>query len=125
LTDRFGRTDGLTGKCADLSQYCGGTFEGITAHLDYIQGMGFDAIWISPIPHNAPPDYHGYGALNWEKINEHFGTSDDLHNLIAAAHARDIWVMLDVVANHSSYYAAPNFSDVYPLNKPEYYHPYC
>jgi alpha-amylase len=36
--------------------------------------MGFDAIWISPIPHNAEPDYHGYGALDWEKVNEHFGT---------------------------------------------------
>jgi alpha-amylase len=62
-----------------LTKYCGGTFNGITQHLDYIQGMGFDAIWISPIPHNAEPDYHGYGALNWEQINEHFGTSDELH----------------------------------------------
>jgi len=66
LTDRFGRSDGLTTQCADLSKYCGGTFNGIRDHLDYIQGMGFDAIWISPIPHNAEPDYHGYGALNWE-----------------------------------------------------------
>lgn len=87
--------------------------------------MGFDAIWISPIPHNAPPDYHGYGALNWEQVNEHFGTSDDLHALIEACHARDIWVMLDVVGNHSSYYSNADFSNVYPLNKAEYYHPYC
>ena len=87
--------------------------------------MGFDAIWISPIPHNAEPDYHGYGALDWEKVNEHFGTEAELHSLISAAHDRDIWMMLDVVANHSSYYANADMSNVNPLNKPEYYHANC
>lgn len=89
--------------------------------------MGFDAIWISPIPTNAPPDYHGYGALNWETINDHFGTETELHALITAAHSKDIWVMLDVVANHSTYYinSPTDFSNVIPLNKPEYYHPKC
>jgi alpha-amylase len=74
LTDRYYRSNGNETICTDLSQYCGGDFLGIQEKLDYIQGMGFDAIWISPIPHNAPPDYHGYGALNWEQVNEHFGT---------------------------------------------------
>lgn len=87
--------------------------------------MGFDAIWISPIPHNAEPDYHGYGALDWERVNEHFGTEDELHSLISAAHAKDIWVMLDVVANHSTYYADADFGNINPLNKPEYYHSKC
>lgn len=50
LTDRFARTDGSTTKCTALNVFCGGTFKGITNNLDYIQGMGFDAIWISPIP---------------------------------------------------------------------------
>ena len=104
LTDRFGRSDGSTGACSDLHNYCGGTFKGIQDNLDYIAGMGFDAIWISPIPKNAPADYHGYGALDWEEVNEHFGSEDDLKSLIKACHDRDIWVMLDVVANHSSYY---------------------
>ena len=85
--------------------------------------MGFDAIWISPIPENQfPYDYHGYGALNWEKVNSYFGTENDLHEMIKACHDRDIWVMLDVVANHSSYYSNSDFSNVYPLNKTEYYH---
>uniref|UniRef100_A0A7S3MMW5 alpha-amylase n=1 Tax=Favella ehrenbergii TaxID=182087 RepID=A0A7S3MMW5_9SPIT len=87
--------------------------------------MGFDAIWISPIPHNAEADYHGYGALDWEKVNEHFGTEDELKELVKACHDRDIWVMLDVVANHSSYFANADFSNVNPLNKPEYYHTNC
>ena len=128
LTDRFGRTDGNAEACSDLHNYCGGTFKGIEQNLDYIEGMGFDAIWISPIPKNAPADYHGYGALDWEEVNEHFGTEDELHELIKACHARDIWVMLDVVANHSSYYGYNNgdFSAIYPLDKPEHYHlPKC
>ena len=50
LTDRFARTDGSSNYCGDLSKYCGGTYKGIIDNLDYITGMGFDAIWISPIP---------------------------------------------------------------------------
>jgi alpha-amylase len=87
--------------------------------------MGFDAIWISPIPVNAPADYHGYGALDWEKVNPHFGTSSELTSLIKACHDRDVWVMLDVVANHSSYYHNEDFSNINPLNKAEYYHTRC
>lgn len=109
-----------------MHNYCGGTFKGLQDNLDYISGMGFDAIWISPIPHNAEADYHGYGALDWEKVNEHFGTEQELEDLISDCHSRDIWVMLDVVANHSSYYANSDFSNVNPLNKPEHYHlPKC
>lgn len=108
-----------------MHNYCGGSFKGIQNNLDYIAGLGFDAIWISPIPHNYETSYHGYGALDWEKVNEHFGTEQELKDLVKACHDRDIWVMLDVVANHSSYYANSDFSNVNPLNKPEYYHPKC
>lgn len=49
LTDRFASptSDSTTPSCKDLSVYCGGTWSGIEAQLDYIAGMGFDAIWIS------------------------------------------------------------------------------
>ena len=47
LTDRFARTDGSTNSCNNLSNYCGGTFQGLENQLDYIKGMGFDAIWFS------------------------------------------------------------------------------
>jgi hypothetical protein len=44
VTDRFARTDGSTTASCTLSQYCGGTWQGIINHLDYIQGMGFTAV---------------------------------------------------------------------------------
>lgn len=49
LTDRFSRGNGDDTECTQLNVFCGGTFNGMTDHLDYIEGMGFDAIWISPI----------------------------------------------------------------------------
>ncbi len=48
VTDRFNNPSSTAG-CSNLSDYCGGTWQGIIAKLDYIQGMGFDTIWISPV----------------------------------------------------------------------------
>lgn len=62
--------------------------------------------------------------LNLFELNPHFGTEKDLRSLISAAHARDIWIMLDVVANH----VAPvdlDFSQVNPFNDAKYYHSKC
>ena len=50
LTDRYYRSNGNTTKCTALNMFCGGDFKGIQQNLNYIKGMGFDAIWISPIP---------------------------------------------------------------------------
>lgn len=52
LTDRFAKTDGSTGACGNLNDYCGGTWQGLINKLDYIQGMGFTAVWISPVVKN-------------------------------------------------------------------------
>ena len=90
VTDRFYRTDGSTAPCTDLKSYCGGTFKGIQSQLDYIQGMGFDAIWVSPIVKNTALGYHGYWAANLYELNEHFGTKDDFKNLVKALHAREM-----------------------------------
>lgn len=51
LTDRIARSADDTGgdACSNLGNYCGGTFQGLEGKLDYISGMGFDAIWITPI----------------------------------------------------------------------------
>lgn len=101
LTDRIASPDSNSwSACQDLSVYCGGTWKGLELKLDYISSMGFDAIWISPMPKNLGNDYHGYAFLDLYQLNEHFGTEDDLKSLISEAHKRDIWVMLDVVANH-------------------------
>eukprot|EP00755_Sulcionema_specki_P024869 Sspe_Gene.15400::Locus_5356_Transcript_1_1_Confidence_1.000_Length_1450::g.15400::m.15400/K01176/AMY, amyA, malS; alpha-amylase len=124
LTDRFWRTDGSTGGCSNLQNYCGGTWAGLTSKLDYIQGMGFDAIWISPVVDNIEGGYHGYWAANWEKLNSNFGTADDLKRLVSEAHSRGMWVMVDVVANHVGP-VGDDFSRIYPLNRQEHYHSDC
>jgi len=86
--------------------------------------MGFDAIWISPVVDNIEPGYHGYWARNWEKINSHFGSEDDLKSLVNTAHSKGVAVMVDVVANHSGP-IGDDFSQIYPLNKSEHYHSDC
>ena len=75
LTDRFARTSD-TGSC-NLSAYCGGNYQGMIKQLDYIKGMGFDAIWISPIIENTEGSYHGYHFTNLYTLNTHFGSEDD------------------------------------------------
>lgn len=123
LTDRFSGGSG-----SDLSNYCGGTFKGITQKLDYIQQLGANAIWISPIPENTDGGYHGYWQKNLFSINSHFGTSSDLKELVSACHSRDIWVMLDVVGNHFGKQKNGNlsyFSDFVPFNSSDHFHPYC
>ena len=122
LTDRFARTSD-TGSCT-LSQYCGGNYQGIINHLDYIQGMGFNAIWISPIVENTDNSYHGYHMTNLYNLNSHFGSESDLKNLITQCHNRDIWVMVDVVANHVGP-VGTDYSRINPFNLAEHYHDYC
>ena len=124
LTDRFARGDGSTNSCGNLSGYCGGDYQGMIRELDYIQGMGFDAIWISPIIDNLDGGYHGYWARDWNAVNANFGSEDDLKALVNAAHEKDIWVMVDVVANH----VAPigdDFSQINPYNSSDHYHGDC
>ena len=127
LTDRFAQSS-PGGSCQDLSNYCHGTFEGIMNNLDYIQNLGVNAIWISPVISNTNKGYHGYWARDINKINPIFGTEQDLINLVNACHDKDIWVMVDVVANHMGNQDNGNihdFSNFVPFNKEEYYHPYC
>lgn len=104
--------------------YCGGVWKGITNNLDYIEGMGFDAIWISPIPTNYPNSYHGYHMTNIETLNSNFGTEQDFIDLVAALHQRDMWIMLDVVGNHVGPVGV-DFSQIAPFNSSSHYHPRC
>ena len=122
LTDRFARTSN-TGNC-NYSTYCGGNYKGIQNKLDYIKGMGFDAIWISPIVENTPGSYHGYHLTNLYAVNTMYGSEDDLKNLITACHKKDIWVMVDVVANHVGPIGT-DYSRINPFNKAEHYHDWC
>ena len=122
LTDRFARSSD-TGYC-NYSQYCGGNYRGLINKLDYIKGMGFDAIWISPIIENTEGSYHGYHFTNLYNLNYHFGSEDDFKELIKTCHSKDIWVMVDVVANHAGP-VGTDFGRINPFNRAEHYHDWC
>lgn len=106
VTDRFfnavSTNDNLGGTYdpSDGARTHGGDFQGLTAKLDYIQSLGVDAIWISPVLENAAGEYHGYAARNLSVIAPQMGGATGLQDFVAAAHARGLKVMIDIVANH-------------------------
>jgi glycosidase len=99
-----GRSNGISTP----NDFFGGTIKGITNHLDYIAGLGCTAIWISPIFENNPKAYHGYDINNYLGVDPHFGTEQDLIDLVDAAHnfknggqPFPMRIILDVVINNS------------------------
>lgn len=124
FTDRFNNDDLQNFRCLDIMNYCGGNHKGIESKLDYIQGMGFDAIWISPINKNVDGGYHGYWISDFYDVNEHFGTKQDLKDLINECHKRGIWVMADVIVNHVGPIGF-DYSKINPFNREEHYHDFC
>ena len=97
--------------------YHGGDFKGIQDHLPYLKELGITAIWLNPwydnvnhlsqreMPDGQPiTDYHGYGAVDFYGVEEHFGTLQQLRDLVEAAHAVGIKVIQDEVANHTGPY---------------------
>ena len=95
--------------------YQGGDFKGITENLDYLDELGINTIWITPIVENVGHNveansdagayfgYHGYWAKNFEELNPHLGSLEDFHELIDQAAERQIDIMVDVVLNHTGY----------------------
>ena len=91
--------------------YHGGDLAGLTAKLDYIQGMGVTAIWFAPIFENKPvqgPEgmesagYHGYWVTDFTSIDPHFGTNEEFKAFVDAAHARGMKVYMDIITNHTA-----------------------
>ena len=78
-----------------------GDLQGISERLDYLTWLGVDAIWISPIYPSPMTDF-GYDVSDYCNIDPLFGSLDDFDWLVAAAHARNIRVVLDFVPNHTS-----------------------
>ena len=124
MTDRFATSKEEKPCNVSLNTYCGGDHKGIQQHLQYIREMGFDAIWISPIVKNAEGSYHSYHTVDFYGLNEHFGTEEDIQNLIDECHKNNIYVMLDVVANHVAL-VGNDFKSIKPFNSPEHYHEPC
>ncbi len=110
---RAGRSSGV--QVSD--DFYGGKIKGITRNLEYIAGLGCTALWLSPIFENNTHSYHGYDIRSYLDIDPHFGTKQDLIDLVEAAHRRNppIRVILDVVINHSG----DNWA--YPGDVPYYY----
>lgn len=107
--DTFGDNPGL---------YHGGDFAGVTAKLDYLQDLGVNTIWLTPIvkniqgvavtdegkddvPYNAA--YHGYWASDFTKLNPTLGTTEEFKTMISEAHKRGMRIMVDIVVNHAGY----------------------
>lgn len=78
-----------------------GDIPGIIQKLDYLQELGIDVIWLSPI-FRSPQDDNGYDVSDYRDIDPMFGTLDDVRELISQARRRGIKIMLDMVLNHTS-----------------------
>ena len=78
-----------------------GDLPGVISKLDYLAGLGIDAIWLSPI-FRSPQDDNGYDVSDYQDIDPLFGTLEDMDRLIAEAKKRGIRIILDMVLNHSS-----------------------
>jgi glycosidase len=85
------------------NRFVGGTLKGIASKLDYLQNLGITTLWLNP-PWRQRADletYHGYGIQNFLDIDPRFGTRQDLRDLVDVAHQRGMYVILDVIYNHS------------------------
>ena len=134
VTDRFfdGNESNNTASGADTygdneGLYHGGDFAGVTAKLDYLQDLGVNTIWITPIvenvkgvavtdkgsedvPYNAA--YHGYWASDFTKLNPTLGTTEEFETMISEAHKRGMRIMVDIVVNHAGYGTESTFADM-------------
>lgn len=109
------------------SSYHGGDFAGLTQKLDYLQDLGVNTIWITPIVENQTVansvndptvtqawGYTGYWAKDFTKLDSHLGTEAEFSALLDAAHAKGMKVMVDVVLNHTGY--GDEITDYYNTN---------
>jgi pullulanase-type alpha-1,6-glucosidase len=95
----------------DKGFYHGGDLAGLLGKMDYLQGLGVTAIWMTPMFKNRPVQgsgadlsagYHGYWITDFTQIDPHFGANAELHAVIDAAHARGIKIFFDIITNHTA-----------------------
>src|SRR5215470_7254970 len=84
-------------------RFVGGTLKGLTTKIGYLARLGATAIWVSPVFKQvaAKETYHGYGIQNFLDVDPHFGSREDLRDMVATAHAHGIRVILDIILNHA------------------------
>jgi oligo-1,6-glucosidase len=86
---------------ADASGDGVGDLRGVIDHLDYLDTLGVDAIWLSPV-YRSPMDDNGYDISDYQDIDPLFGSLADFDELIAGLHARGMKLVMDLVVNHTS-----------------------
>lgn len=84
-------------------RFVGGTLKGAASKLGYLQRLGIGAIWLSPVFRQVPSrdSYHGYAIQNFLDVDPNFGAREDLRDFVAEAHRLGIYVVLDVILNHT------------------------
>lgn len=107
--------------------YHGGDFAGLTQKLDYLDELGINTVWITPIVENIPgvevtgdgsedvpynAAFHGYWASDFTKLNPTLGTEEEFRTLISEAHKRGIKIMVDIVVNHAGYGTEDKFGSM-------------
>ena len=92
-----------------------GDFKGLIEKLDYIKALGFTAVWITPVVENASGyDYHGYHASNFSKVDQRYESEDvKFQDLIDAAHAKGMKIILDIVLNHTGNFGEENLCKLF------------
>lgn len=78
-----------------------GDLQGIISKLDYLENLGIDAIWLSPVC-KSPQDDNGYDISDYQDIDPMFGSISDVEMLIQEAEKHHIRIIMDLVLNHSS-----------------------
>lgn len=99
--------------------FYGGDLPGITEKLDYLQDLGINSIYLTPIFQS--PSNHKYDTIDYEEVDAMFGTNRDLKELVESAHKRGIKILLDAVFNHCSY-LCKQFQDVLRKGKKSVYY---
>lgn len=111
MADRFANGDARNDHPAGTSDRVdrsapgarhGGDLAGIAAHLDYLAGMGYTQLWLTPVLENAQPQYsyHGYAITDHYRVDPRYGSNDELKRLSAAAKSHGIGLIGDIVVNH-------------------------
>jgi oligo-1,6-glucosidase len=78
-----------------------GDLRGVLSHLDYLDRLGVDVVWMSPV-YRSPMDDNGYDISDYQDIDPLFGSLADLDELVAELHARGMKLVMDLVVNHTS-----------------------
>jgi glycosidase len=134
MTDRF--ADGDTSNNdqganeydpKDAAKYSGGDLRGLMQKLDYVQGLGATAVWITPPVANRWWDakanfsgYHGYWAEHFMQLDKHLGSMDDYRRLSDALHRRGMYLVQDIVVNHTADFFS--YQGGWDAQHPERYH---